>query len=137
MVGTMDARIGRRETLMDKTNHHKPGWAYLVIFNDLAMCGCGQYDDRLDILKEVLNACPLYETEKTPDYLRTPLGEWFLCLLDKAKLIEHGSSIGGSWLTDKGTRLRDDLNDEDIWKEFQNDTAGICECSDCEPKETN
>ena len=133
----MDLRIGRKETLMvdNKEERHESGWAYRVIFLDIGMCGCGHYDERLDILKEVLNACPLWELEKTPEYLRTPLGEWFLCLLDKAELIEHGSSIGGSWLTEKGTRLLNALNDEDIWKEFQDDTVGMCECSDCEPKE--
>jgi len=116
----------------DTKEHHESGWAYLVIFNDL-MCGCGLYYDRLVLLNEVLNACPLWETENTPEYLRTPLGEWFLCLLDKAGLIEHGSSIGGSWLTNKGIRLRDALNDESIWEEFMNDTVGLCE--HCETKE--
>lgn len=116
----------------DEVNKHfESGWAYLVIFKHLGMCGCGQYDERLDLLKEVLNAAPLYETENTPEYLRTPLGEWFLCLLDKAEIIEHGGTIGGSWLTEKGKRLLDALNNDDVWEAFKNDTVGTCECPEC------
>lgn len=111
--------------------HYEGGWAYRVVFNDLGMCGCGMYDDRLILLKETLNACPLHSRGEAAEYLNTPLGEWFLCLLDKAKLIEHGSSIGGSWLTTKGTRLLASLNDESIWNDFMNDTIGLCECDEC------
>lgn len=115
--------------------HRESGWAFQVIFNDLGMCGCGQYDDRLDILKETLNAYPLWERKNNPEYLETPLGEWFLVLLDKAGLIDHEISIGGSWLTEKGTRLLNALNDNDIWSGFQNDKVGFCECEECNPKE--
>ena len=112
-------------------NTCESSWAYLTIFNDLGMCGCGQYDERLDILKESLNAFPLYKDENVPAYLKTPLGEWFLCILDSAELIEHGSSIGGSWLLDKGERLKNALNDENIWNAFEEDTVGLCDCPKC------
>lgn len=90
-------------------------WARNFIFNDLHNCGCGLYEDRIYLLRDVLRACPLYQEPKL-DYLNTPLGEWFLALLDSAKLIEHGTAIGGSWLTIKGTRLLDVLNDEEAFK---------------------
>lgn len=112
--------------------HRESGWAYEVVLNDLGMCGCGMYDERLGILKEVMNAFPLYEGDNVPGYLRTALGEWFLCLLDKAELIEHGTSIGGSWLTDKGERFLKAINDESIWSGFINDSAmSFCECPEC------
>lgn len=113
------------------TKHIESGWVYMVIFNDLGMCGCGMYDERIVILKEVMNAFPLYEEDKVPTYLRTALGEWFLCALDKAKLIEHGSTIGGSWLTEKGKRLLTGLNDPSFWNELNDDVVGICNCSEC------
>lgn len=117
--------------MTDAKEHRESGWAYLVVYNDL-MCGCGMFDARMEILKEVMNAFPLYEFENVPEYLRTPLGELLLCLLDQAELIEHGTSIGGSWLTEKGERFQKALNDEDIWNEFIDNTIRMCECPECD-----
>lgn len=39
---------------------------------------------------------------------------WILYDLDRMKLSEHGGSVDGSWLTDKGREVLDALQEEDI-----------------------
>ena len=112
------------------SEHNELGWAYKVLFVDLGMCGCGMFDQRLALLKETLELMPLYELDDQSHYLRTPLGEWFLTTIDNARLIEHGSSIGGSWITDKGARFLKTLEDLDKLEEYV-DNNGFCECAVC------
>ena len=116
--------------MMSSSNEHNEfGWAYKVCFEDLGMCGCGLFNDRLNLLKEVLTDMPIH-TEPYPAWIRTPLGEWFLTTIDNAGLIEHGSSIGGSWLTDKGERFLKCLEDVDALESWF-DKNGYCGCFQC------
>ncbi len=110
--------------------HSELGWFYNVQYKDMHDCGCGYADDRLDLVKETLNALPLY-SGPTPEYLDTPLGEWFLSILDHAGLIEHGTTIGGSWITAKGTRVLNLLNDPAFYAAIKEGGYGLCECVDC------
>lgn len=109
--------------------HNEIGWAYAVVFDDLNACGCGIFESRLAFLKDALNQFPLYNSNWP--HRGTALGEWFLCLLDGAKLTEHGSSIGGSWLTEKGERLLAVLNNEEQYQALLSDSVGYCECPEC------
>lgn len=111
--------------------HNELGWAYIILFWPLAMCGCGQFGARLALLKETLEAMPLYESKKDLDYLKTPLGEWLLSIITHAELIEHGTSIGGSWLTDMGFRFLKCLEDLDALEAYI-DEHGMCECPECD-----
>lgn len=88
--------------------------AYEILYSDLNNCGCGFFEDRLSLLREVLRAFPLYEKHNL-EYLNTPLGEWFLVLLDGSELIEHGPSIGSAWLSSKGQEFLSLLNDEEVY----------------------
>lgn len=115
----------------EKNEHSELGWFHIVQYIDMGDCGCGYADQRIDLLKETLNALPLH-TGPVPEYLRTPLGEWFLTILDRAKLIEHGSSIGGSWITNKGERVLKILNDPDSYSVILDGNYGMCECLECE-----
>ena len=85
-------------------------WAQHVIEDDLPFCGCGYYRGRIELVRDVLRDCPLYENGARAKY-DSPLAEWLLCMLDNAELIDHGTSIGRSWITDKGQRLLAILND--------------------------
>lgn len=44
--------------------------------------------------------------EKSEDYCS--LQECILAILDKQEIIEHGSSIRGSWLTEKGKKMAEE-----------------------------
>jgi len=112
--------------------HSEAKWAYGVIYDDLHACGCGYADARLELVREALRDCPLYDGSWRK--YDSPIGEWFLCLLDGAGLIEHGTSIGGSWLTGKGERFLAVLDDEDSWRALNGDMGpGYCECAECRP----
>lgn len=113
------------------SEHSEAGWAYGVIYDDLRDCGCGRTVERLELVREALRDCPLYNG--TSQKWSTPLHEWFLCLLDSAGLIDHGSVITGSWLTDKGIRLLAALNDDATWSALTAEERdfGYCECKEC------
>jgi hypothetical protein len=109
--------------------HDEIGWAYGVICDDVGDCGCGYTEGRLEVLRQVLRDCPLYEDERWRKY-DSPLAEWLLCVMTNADLLEHGGSVGGSWITDKGKRLLAVLDSEDGWKSLTEDEGpsyGYCE----------
>ena len=81
-------------------------WLYKVWDKDLAMCGCGNPDAIWELVRDLLALCPLYSHRDECVALLGdgPLAEFFLNGLTNAGLLEHGSAVGGSWITDKGTR---------------------------------
>jgi hypothetical protein len=96
-------------------------------------CGCGYLEQRMELLRQVLRDCPLYEGNKGRSY-DSPLGEWLLCVADSSGLIEHGTTIQGSWITSRGKRLLAVLNDETAWARLirdEGEPVGYCECDTC------
>jgi len=75
-------------------------WIYV-----LGGCGCGSYEENKK------NAWKVFELFATPFNDRKfsvydkPEYEIIAHWLDSKNLIEHGSSIGGSWLTKEGEKL--------------------------------
>lgn len=77
-----------------------------------SFCGCGCPEDAYDLIRNILQLCPLYENwesgtsngAKVQEILGGIDGTFYLVLyaIDSLDLIEHGGSIGGSWLTQKG-----------------------------------
>jgi hypothetical protein len=78
---------------------------YKIIWGDLPLCGCGNPEDGVRLVLELLLLAPFHERtyDEIAALIGTP-GAYHLVLgaLDSADLIEHGSSINGSWLTSKG-----------------------------------
>jgi hypothetical protein len=68
-------------------------------------CGCGSSDEIAELAHEILGhfGKPFDERKlKIYDKIEYEIiAHW----LDSKELIEHGSSVGGSWLTDKGKEL--------------------------------
>jgi hypothetical protein len=91
----------------------------------LGWCGCGDQDRLVELLVSYLGALTLRDGASTlPDAERRALwdesyrrvdalGSDVAMLLgwacDRAGWTEHGSSIGGAWLTDKGRRTLTEL----------------------------
>lgn len=114
--------------------HSEVSWAYAIIYDELHACGCGNFTSRLELVRQVLRDCPLYEGDSWQKYSE-PAAEWLLCVLTDADLIEHGTSIGGSWLTDKGRRFLTILENEKDWEGLLGDNSvGYCECLECDRK---
>lgn len=90
------------------------------IYEQLAFCGCGDPTEAYETLQDVLSA---FDTEGrtfegSREAIRVhkamiPGKYWDLLvyLLDSKGLLEHGSSIGGSWLSDLGKKILKDLRE--------------------------
>ena len=96
----------------------------LEIIQRLNFCECGNPDDAYDALKEALDAhnCVGEITDKSwakrcekAKAWEEKLGEKPAHLLryfiDAAGLLEHGGSVGGSWLSEDGKLLLEFFND--------------------------
>jgi hypothetical protein len=105
-------------------------WAYTTIA-ELRLCGCGYYDEIIGELLTMLRACPLYDGNWQPaDEWGIFGAELLVHVADGAGLVEHGSSVGGSWITDKGKLLLAVMDGKpDDWL----DDEGSFSCSDCPP----
>lgn len=79
-------------------------------------CGCGNPEDAAGALLRLLRLHPLYEHHDEFDEWITDGGVAMLLLyqLDRLELTEHGGSVGGGWLTEKGTAVRDALAREEV-----------------------
>lgn len=95
------------------------------VFTDLGFCGCGDPEAALDLMRSILSAINSRsernqqndstheewmtvsrEIEKMIGMEQNPAVAWtYLYFLDGQGLLEHGSNITGSWLTDKGKEI--------------------------------
>jgi hypothetical protein len=79
---------------------------YKLFYGDLSLCGCGIPETAYDLIRDILNLAPLYEDDRwkrVEEMIGSPGAHHIvLSALDEAGLMEHGSSIGGAWLTGKG-----------------------------------
>ena len=75
-------------------------------------CGCGNPRVHLDTLLSTLRKMDLWHTAKElPNY--TPEEELWLYFLNLHEFAEHGSSVFGSWLSEKGKHLKCVL---EVWR---------------------
>lgn len=78
-------------------------------------CGCGSLLDGTGVfLKQVLNAFDddFLSLDKIKEVCKTnEIMDFTLHFLDANELTDHGTSVYGSWLTEKGIALRECLNE--------------------------
>lgn len=94
-------------------------------------CACGDPESAYSTLRDLLRLMDsrskgrweLERWKQIENYFNTPgLMYFVLYILDNMKLIEHGSSIGGSWLTERGQEVLDALNEVgDDWSFLDSD----------------
>lgn len=81
-------------------------------------CGCGCLSMSIKFLRDVLNcyededgwSSPYLNLDKAIEICSNDnITDFMLHWLDSVELTEHGTSVYGSWLTDKGKALRDYL----------------------------
>lgn len=110
--------------------------AYTAI-NDLGICGCGWHDvfvaEVLNVLRTLRDKGSLFDnwTMLHPDGFGNYGAELLLNVMDNAGLLEHGTSIAGSWATDKGKRLLEIMDDKPA--DWLDDCPGFA-CSQCPDK---
>lgn len=79
-----------------------------AIWNGIfGFCMCGDPDYQLEKIYQVLKILKQGESNKDAYDLLLETNEYdiYLYILDLHEFTEHGSIIGGSWLTDKGMAL--------------------------------
>jgi hypothetical protein len=91
-----------------------------LFYTDLGLCGCGNAEEAFELIRDLLRLAPFYEHR---DEVRAligdgPTGHIVLSTLDHADLIEHGGTIHGSWLTDKGEWYLKALNTVNVWDDI-------------------
>lgn len=76
----------------------------LRVFLQDWFCGCGSPEDAVTALERLLALHPLYDNRAAFEALIPNDGMQYLMLytLDHFDLTEHGGSVGGGWLTEKG-----------------------------------
>lgn len=75
-------------------------------------CGCGNWWVHLDTLLSTLHKMDLWHTaNELPNY--APEEELWLYFLNLHEFAEHGSSVFGSWLSEKGKHLKCVL---EVWR---------------------
>jgi hypothetical protein len=105
--------------------------ASFFAYDLLGLCGCGNPEDAWDVIRRVLRIRSLcrereYDEIKQmyKDELRLDIDndvdwgilQFILYILDDKGLVEHGSSIGGCWLTELGEMY---LTVLDAWFELE------------------
>lgn len=85
-----------------------------VVLNTDWFCGCGSPETAAETLLQILDMAPFYDHREQLNALIPNDGIQHLVLysLTNRGLIEHGCSIGGSWLTSTGEAVRDALRRE-------------------------
>jgi hypothetical protein len=87
----------------------------LRVFLQEWFCGCGDPEAAAQALLSLLKNPSLYRNEYFYQTVLPDPGTRYLLLyiLDRFELTEHGSSIYGAWLTEKGKAVRDALAREE------------------------
>lgn len=92
--------------------------SFFVEAFDFCGCGCGCLSMSIKFIRDILNCYKDEEGLSSPhlnfDKAKEVCGndnitDFILHWLDTVELTEHGSSVYGSWLTEKGKALRDYL----------------------------
>lgn len=101
----------------------------LRVFLGQWFCGCGSPEDAAAALLRLLRLHPLYENRDAFKEWITDTGIEYLLLysLDHYELTEHGGTVGGAWLTDKGEAVRKALAREEA-DNFEALFADHCAC---------
>lgn len=84
----------------------------LRVFLQEWFCGCGAPESAAERLRDLLAMHPLYENRERLKVLVPDDGLEYLLLymLDHFDLTEHGGSVGGAWLSEKGKAVLEALN---------------------------
>ena len=103
-----------------------------IIFGDLCLCGCGEPEATLQMILEYLNLEKIYRNDDMEYEVYKDLKEEFienykeylflymLYVLNENEILDHGSSVYASWLTDKGKRLLELSEEVAIDEVFRN-----------------
>jgi len=84
---------------------------YALFYDHISGCGCNMPEAAYKLVLDILELAPFYKDENWRK-VQTLIGtdgafQIVIGLLSKANLLEHGGSMGGSWITPKGEYVRE------------------------------
>lgn len=91
----------------DGVSHRNPmEWLWTEI---LGGCGCGSSEDFAERAWKLLERFATPHDERTGNIYDEEANEILAHWLDSKKLIEHGAGIGGSWLSEEGKEVYEQI----------------------------
>ncbi|NUQ98305.1 MAG: hypothetical protein HOY79_17735 [Streptomyces sp.] len=100
---------------------------HALFYDHIVGCGCNQPETAYNLVRNILNLAPFY-TDGNWRKVETLIGsegafQIIVGLLSSLDLLEHGSSMGGSWITPKGEYVRE-LMGRHEWATTEYDSDG-------------
>lgn len=112
---------------MDRDAEWERCHLHALFYDHIVGCGCNQPHAAYELVRDILNLTPFYENGnwRTAGSLIGSDGAFQIVigLLSNAGLLEHGGSMGGSWLTKKGEYIRELVNRHQ-WETTGHDAGG-------------
>jgi hypothetical protein len=115
----------------------------LRVFLQDWFCGCGAPEDAAETLRQLLALHPLHSNREAFDARVPDDGLQYLLLytLSHFDLTEHGGSVGGAWLSDKGKSVLAGLEHEKAADNYETLFETSCahgvsieeDCVECNP----
>jgi hypothetical protein len=102
------------ECIVGQDGCHYDSEAEAMYFAQTGLCGCGSPEDVHQMLIDCLTAVCDGELSTIIDYKKVveiikanpeTMAQFVLHFLDKVNLTEHGGSVYGSWLTERGKQF--------------------------------
>lgn len=82
-----------------------------ILYEDIGLCGCGDPEGVVSMIGDYLKL-KKSQTYIDHDAIAEFVDKWdahlmlfMMYILDRKEFTEHGSSVYGAWITDKGERL--------------------------------
>lgn len=87
---------------------------HALFYDHILGCGCNQPEAAYHLVRDILDLAPFYDNgnwRKAQALIGTDGAfQIVIGLLTSLDLLEHGGSMGGSWITPKGEYVRDMLH---------------------------
>lgn len=87
------------------------------VVDELGICGCGRPNETYELIHHIMK-------EISKNYVRTDQTAYYdfiIYQLNRMEFLEHGTSIYGSWVTKKGRKLIEALNEMEKYDyEYEN-----------------
>ena len=100
---------------------------HALFYDHIVGCGCNQPETAYNLVRDILNLAPFFEDgnwRKVQALIGTNGAfQIVVGLLNKLELLEHGGSMGGSWITPKGEYVRELMNRHE-WETTEYDADG-------------
>ena len=89
---------------------------HALVYDEIGMCGCGWGDDAYSLIRDLLDHFHDRDGRDVAEMIgSTAAAQLVLYRLQEADLIDHGTRVTGSWMTDKGRYARHLMHRHPWW----------------------